>query len=856
MTILVVDDQRINREVLRAQLEAEGHAVVDAADGNEALSVLERERVDAVISDILMPRMDGYSLCRAVRQHPRFSALPLVFYTGAYDADADRRIADAIGADGYLIRPAPAPVIVDALHGAVAKAARRPRARAAPSPDTHALQEYSAVLVQRLEDRNVELQQAIERLQQRAEERTAELERMNRELEIARTHKSRFLASMSHELRTPMNSILGFAQLLQDPDFGSLEDTQRKFIGNIHASGTHLLALINDILDLSKAVTGTIDLQREAVGVGEALDRVGKIVAPLAARKTLTLTIHPPDAGLTVLADAARVKQVLYILISNAIKFTGDRGRVEVRAVAEPGAIRFSVADNGIGVAKADQERIFDEFQQIDSAVSRQFEGTGLGLALARNLVRLHGGDIHVDSAPGTGSTFSFTLPRFTAAARSGAAVSVAGAADAPPIVVIADDRQRGELIAARLAGGGHVVVRAADAHQAVRDAGWRQPVAVVVDLPCMLEHGWDAVAVVSADSAAAPLPVAVVTLADDRLVGVNLRVAAVLTGPLNRSRLVAAVKRLGLTTKAKERRVSVLIVGGEAETRELATAALEPFGFQLLTGATSREALRLMAAARPDLVVVDLVLPDMNAVELIADMQGHAATADVPAIVVSAQALPRHDHERLHGQVAGLLAQRGVPAARLLTALRGSATHVFADAPIVDRVTALFNGVYFDKRLHEEVARGRRYGREFALALIAVGHLSDITAAHAHAPADLALEEFSRILEGTLRSADPIARVGGHVFGVLLPETVGAGALDAAEKVRAKVENSLFLPANGGAPARLTVSIGVACYPADGTTSEALTRAARLALGRASALDHSTVVAATPEDTGAQPAS
>ena len=269
--------------------------------------------------------------------------------------------------------------------------------------------------------------------------------RRMQQLEIEGIHKSRFLASMSHELRTPLNSILGFAELLQEPDFGVLDEQQRRFVTNIHTSGTHLLGLINDILDLSKVAAGKIELHLEAVNVSDVVQSVGDILRPLADRKKLTFTVHPVDVALQVWADAARFKQVLYNLISNAIKFTPEGGHIAVRCPALPDTVQCSVEDDGIGIAEEDQERIFEEFQQIDSVLSRQYEGTGLGLALTRNFVRLQGGDIRVASAPGKGSTFTFTLPRHadTGAPRVDVVpADVAGQAG-PTILIIEDDPHR-----------------------------------------------------------------------------------------------------------------------------------------------------------------------------------------------------------------------------------------------------------------------------------------------------------------------------------------------------------------------------------------------------------------------------
>ena len=872
MHLLVVDDSATNRKLLRAQLEAEGHVVFEAVDGVEALALLEREGVDAVISDILMPRMDGYRFCQTVRQHPTFSALPIILYTSTYDSQPDRHLATTVGADAYVIKPAPTPVILDAMSQAIQSAAGRKRPRRLQTDETYVLQEYSAVLVQKLEERNTELQAALERLrhsqeeilelnrnlEERVEQRTTELERMNRELEVASAHKSRFLASMSHELRTPLNSILGFAELLQDQDFGVLNDQQRRFVTNIHTSGTHLLGVINDILDLSKVAAGKIELQLEAVNVSEVLQGVADILRPLADRKQLTFTVHPADADLEALADAARFKQVLYNLVSNAIKFTPDGGHIDVSAVALPDAVQVSVQDDGIGIAEDNQERIFEEFQQIDSALSRQFEGTGLGLALTRNFVRLQGGEISVASAPGMGSTFTFTLPRHAApeATRTDhRRADVTGQAGRT-ILVIENDARARELITTHLTREGYHVLHAADGEEGVRKAREWRPFAVLLDILLPVKDGWTTLTELKATAATKHIPVIIVSVVDNHRLGFSLGAAGYLTKPVNRSDLAAAVKNLSLRTGDRKQPSRVLMVDDDPQLLEVVGKALESWGFRLVTANGGREARRLITETHPDLVILDLMLPDISGFDVLDAIKADPATAQIPVFVLTAKDLSQEERERLNGAVTSRLDKRGFSPQQLLTELRKFEQWFPSRTPIVDGLTALFNEVYFAKRLREEVARGERYGRHFAVALVDLDHLGEFNAAHGRQQGDLVLQQFSRLLESTLRSADPVARLGGDLFGVLLPETVDGGAAEAAEKLRARVEEEMFLVTNGSAPAHLTISVGIACYPADGDTPEQLEHAARQALERAQALNHNKVMtAARPTTPGGAPA-
>ncbi|MHB8791817.1 MAG: sensor histidine kinase [Thermoleophilia bacterium] len=241
--------------------------------------------------------------------------------------------------------------------------------------------------------------------------REQELQATNRQLEKANRLKSQFLATMSHELRTPLNSIIGFSELLEDETYGALNGRQMKYVGNIVVSSKHLLQLINDILDLAKVESGTVGIHPERLSLSDAMSVVKSVVEPLATKKDIGLTIDLDKGVDTIDADPARLKQILYNLLSNAIKFTPTGGKVSIAATTNNGNVEISVTDTGIGIGEKDQQRIFSEFLQVEGSYARKYEGTGLGLALTKKLVELHGGRIWVESSPGMGSCFTFTIP-------------------------------------------------------------------------------------------------------------------------------------------------------------------------------------------------------------------------------------------------------------------------------------------------------------------------------------------------------------------------------------------------------------------------------------------------------------
>jgi signal transduction histidine kinase len=237
-----------------------------------------------------------------------------------------------------------------------------------------------------------------------------ELEAANRELAAASQHKSEFLANMSHELRTPLNAIIGFSEVLSERMFGELNDKQEEYLKDIHASGQHLLSLINDILDLSKIEAGRMELELTDFDLPMAIDNALTLVRERAARRGIVLRTTVDQRVGQIQADERKVRQVLLNLLSNAIKFTPEGGRIEVRAQPVNESIEVSVTDTGVGIAPEDQEAVFEEFRQV-GATDKKVEGTGLGLALSRKFIALHGGKIWVRSQVGAGSTFTFTIP-------------------------------------------------------------------------------------------------------------------------------------------------------------------------------------------------------------------------------------------------------------------------------------------------------------------------------------------------------------------------------------------------------------------------------------------------------------
>ena len=255
-------------------------------------------------------------------------------------------------------------------------------------------------------------------LEEKVQERTEELQRqqeqlqeVNVQLEIANRHKSEFLANMSHELRTPLNAVIGFSEVLLDKMFGDLNGKQEEYLDDVLGSGKYLLSLINDILDLAKVEAGRLELELGTFDLRQLLEGSLVMVKERALAHGIALSLEIADDIDTLTGDERKVKQILFNLLSNAVKFTPDRGKVGITATRARALVQVAVWDTGVGIAAHDQQRIFEEFQQIGQGLAGKTEGTGLGLTLTKKFVELHGGTIWVESTPGHGSTFTFTLP-------------------------------------------------------------------------------------------------------------------------------------------------------------------------------------------------------------------------------------------------------------------------------------------------------------------------------------------------------------------------------------------------------------------------------------------------------------
>src|SRR5579859_2020068 len=501
-----------------------------------------------------------------------------------------------------------------------------------------------------------------------------ELKDANRELKEASEHKSVFLANMSHELRTPLNAIIGFSELMLDAKESQFDSaTQKRFLAQVHASGKHLLGLINDILDLAKVEAGQMELRLQDVPVEPVIAQALELVEPLAAEKHLTIHAEASTAGV-VLADAGKLKQMLLNLISNAIKFTPEGGTVTITARRLPGAIEIAVADTGIGISDADQAKIFMEFHQVDPGPGRRQQGTGLGLALTRRFALLHGGDVGVTSKVGEGSVFTLRLP-LQAAAVAPAAEKLDGDGFGDPsrplVLIIEDDVAAAELLTRQLQAAGFRTHVARTGPEAIAKARSLHPAVITLDILLPELDGWEVITLLKREEATSSIPVVVVSVVDNPELGKALGALDYFVKPVDGKLLVDRLRQLKLKPAVEGAATSVMVVDDEPANRNWLMRILEPAGFEVIEASGGREAIELAKARPPDLVLLDLMMPEVTGFDVVEALRADPKTSQTPIMILTARHLTETDKRHLNGHVSTILSRGSVGAADLLGLLK-----------------------------------------------------------------------------------------------------------------------------------------------------------------------------------------
>jgi signal transduction histidine kinase/CheY-like chemotaxis protein len=513
-----------------------------------------------------------------------------------------------------------------------------------------------------------------EELEAKVEIRTRELQEANRRLEEASRHKSEFLANMSHELRTPLNAIIGFTRLVMRRSKDALPSRQYENLEKILVSADHLLALINDILDLSKIEAGRMEVRPLSFDLAPLIDECLRTVEPMVRSDRLRLLKDVGDDLPPLFTDRDKLKQILMNLLSNAIKFT-EVGTVTVAARRENGRIVVAVVDTGIGIPEDARDLIFEEFRQLDSSPTRKYGGTGLGLSISRHFARLLGGDITVESTLGVGSTFIVTIPIRHA---GGTPMPHASAAPSPTeaggpvngarlVLAIDDDPNAIDLLRENLGDAGYRVIGALSGREGVERARQLRPFAITLDILMPDKDGWEVLRALKADAATAGIPIIVISVLDNKALGFRLGAFDYLLKPLDREAVLAALGRI------RGQPSRLLVVDDDPQVVDLVRQMLEDEPYEVAGAPDGQEALDAVSRRRPDIILLDLLMPRMDGFAVIEHLQQDAQLRLIPIIVLTAKALTPAEQGVLEQSVLKVIQKQGLGREAFIHELRGA---------------------------------------------------------------------------------------------------------------------------------------------------------------------------------------
>ena len=693
-----------------------------------------------------------------------------------------------------------------------------------------------------LEKKTGELEELNANLEKKVLQRTDELEKTNKELERMNQLKGRFIANISHELRTPLNSILGFSDVLMEKTFGQLNENQGRYIKNIHSAGKHLLELINNVLDIAKIEAGKHEMIYETFRVNDLIGDVLNIMSTFADTKSIRTDVHIGEKVDLITGDRVKIKQVLYNLLANAIKFTTEGGKVEIRVSyaddtnrrlsSGPGAkgdyLEFSVSDTGVGIGPEDKERIFDEFEQVDSTLSREWGGAGLGLALSKKLVELHGGTISVESSLGTGSTFTFTIPVAspveTTTPEEPEAISLNFPwmkEEAPLILVVEDDPATAELLTLHLTQAGYKVAHAFNGEEAIQKAMSMRPFAITLDVMLPKKDGWEVLQALKSDHATSEIPVIIHSIVDNKELAFALGASDYLMKPLDKSALLHKLDELNLNRGKISSPTSILVIESEETVTDYFKEILEPQGFLIHTASNGKRGIELAHALRPSLILMDFVLPDMLSFDLIKELKEDPYTKNVPIFILTERDISVEDRMTLMGKIERIVRRHAFDAKELIDHIKELEVLYAKRAGLIDELTGVFSHRYFQIRLAQEVERATRYKLPLILVLLDIDFFGKYVENNGEEYGNIVLKKVSELLRKNIRGSDVVVRYGGDAFAVILPNTVLSAGLSLGNRYNAIIKNYPFLHEETQPKGRITASLGIVYL--DGHSTEEL---------------------------------
>lgn len=518
---------------------------------------------------------------------------------------------------------------------------------------------------------NQELRKLNEHLEELVRERTAQLEKARDEAVKASQTKSQFLANMSHELRTPLNAIIGYSEMLAEEAEESGQTDFAMDLEKIRNSGKHLLALINDILDISKIESGKMEVYYESCDLGGLLQDVVTTVKPLVEANGNRLEVQLVDGAITT--DVTKLRQILLNLLSNAGKFTKD-GKIVLEVARENRhqleGYAFQIQDTGIGMTEEQTSRLFQPFVQADSSTTRKYGGTGLGLAISQRFCQLLGGEISVTSEPGTGSTFHCWLPVHASERKASEEKTLSstnhytGSAD---ILFIDDEQLNHELLQRYLAKEKWSLAFASSGEEGVQLARKLRPKLICLDILMPKMDGWSVLSVLKNDSELKDIPVVILSMTDDKNLGFALGASEYLLKPVSRDRLIEVMDKY-IANRSKH---TVLVIEDDDIASEMMAKLLRKEGFSVDQARNGKEALEGLRLRVPELIILDLMMPEMDGFQFVEEIRKHQTLNSIPIVVVSAKTITAEERLKLNGYVKEIVQKGSYDHKRLLAEIR-----------------------------------------------------------------------------------------------------------------------------------------------------------------------------------------
>ncbi|MBS0289489.1 MAG: response regulator [Proteobacteria bacterium] len=495
----------------------------------------------------------------------------------------------------------------------------------------------------------------------------------NKRLKYADLMKSKFLATMSHELRTPLNAIIGFSEVLKDGLVGELLPKQKEYCTDIHKSGLHLLALINDILDLSKVEAGKMELDLEPIDVNFLLEDALSIVKENAAINGVYLKLEINSLIGIAKYDARKLKQIIYNLLSNAMKFSPQGSTVTLSANIKNNTLEISVTDTGQGMSAEELKRLFRPFEQLHNPTNTKEKGTGLGLMIAKRLAELHSGDIHVESAVGKGTCFTVRLPYYEVGTQNeviAEEVYKEVVLPKPMALVIEDDIKSAELISLQLKELGIEVIWKSSAEEALQAEYEDIPELIILDILLPKMTGLELLPLLKNHKYLANIPVIVVSVVARENKGLIVGAVDVLQKPIGRHELANIIRKY-IRESSLKKNLNVLVADDDLKSIELIKHALAEMPCNITCANDGEEALLSVKKRRPDLIVLDLMMPKINGFKVIESLKRKNSTSNIPIIILSSKRLTAEEQQLLHRSAINVLQKSSFNAERFKQEIR-----------------------------------------------------------------------------------------------------------------------------------------------------------------------------------------